>query len=519
MNVHNRESANQTSAKASAHIVMSGGFGILDPGLPEVEEALSYSYREFVPGSPAGHAIVSRGRSLCTEDFRGRTVFSVGLVPRIAELLDRRGYSVTISDERAQRPRRNPDANVLAAANGRDRAFLEAVARNPLGQIEVFGFQAVIRRISEIANLFPNSKVVVVAGTNRRAQTLHWWLERELQQAVGRAGNRTVRIHHRVIVCSPRYLHTIDGRNVDLVIIPDVADIGDGGADRIARVTFDNARTYLFRNTGLNLGARIEMRCEAIAGPLIFRLAPERAAVRVQICRAGSFPVSGCGNGLERKRSGIWWNSARNDLVARVGDAFARDDRHALWEAGLMSDPSDCTWLDHLPKRHVQILVESTEHARELHRRLPHWCVRECGHCIQKNPQEPAGTIVTLAAAYLHGTFPHVLIRADGADFPLNVRGIPPWQPMAPEGRIYLVDLDDDVDAQSRQDLMKRIRQYHDTGWQVTEGCPLYVPLSVKDRSEAQLIAVKEARGQSTVESTNRNRARNKARDIDGRPR
>lgn len=515
----NRQPKSRPGAKPSARITLSYGFGRLDPAVPEVDEALHYYFREFVPGDAAGYAIIMRSSSLSMEDFRSRTIFPSGLMPRVIELLHGRGYAVTISDERAHRPQQIPDANTLAAAKGMDRVFLEAIAAHPLGQIEVSGFQAVVRRISQIANLFLRAKVVVVAGTNRRAGALRWALAGALQETVGRAGHRTVQIKHRIVVSSPAYLDALDSREVHVVIIPDVCDLGNVGAECIGGITFDAARTYLFRRPGQNLGARTELRCEAMGGRLIFRLSPERAAVRVQICRAGSFLVNGCGVGLQQKRTGIWHNDARNEMIAKIADAFVRNDRHVLWEAGLMLNDSDCGWLDHVPKVRVQVLVESTEHAQELQRRLPTWRVRTNAGFDQQSPQSHSGTIVTLTATELRGMQPEVLIRADGGSFPLNVRGVPPWKKMMPGGRMYVVDVDDAVDSHLRGNLLLRISQYRNLGWEVEEPSSPHFSRPEGKEEHSYARATRESRRISTARTISQIYACKQTNELNRRPR
>ncbi|MFZ8360722.1 hypothetical protein ACO1LX_20355, partial [Staphylococcus aureus] len=73
--------------------------------------------------------------------------------------------------------------------------------------------------------------------------------------------------------------------------------------------------------------------------------------------------------GLERKRRAIWHNDARNDLVTGVVQALLTRNRERLAEYGI--DVGEEDFPEGKNGLKVTVLVESTEHGKELLARLP----------------------------------------------------------------------------------------------------------------------------------------------------
>lgn len=120
------------------------GYGaLLDAPPAEVERELTYTRTVF---TAAGAETVMR--MLCDYDSRGRLQFPTGLAPRVARRLESMGYEAVVTDHRRFGPRHTPSANVTARAAGHQRDFYRAVAKNPLGGIEVRGTEEMVRRVA-----------------------------------------------------------------------------------------------------------------------------------------------------------------------------------------------------------------------------------------------------------------------------------------------------------------------------------------------------------------------------------
>ena len=108
---------------------------VMDPPVPDLEPVLEYRTRTFATGGPGGWRQAEEARSLCEFDARGRLVFPAGLLGRVRPVLRDRGYRVVVDDRRGAGPGVGTDA--FHHLPKRDRALVRAVAKHPLGRIEV----------------------------------------------------------------------------------------------------------------------------------------------------------------------------------------------------------------------------------------------------------------------------------------------------------------------------------------------------------------------------------------------
>jgi hypothetical protein len=194
---------------------------------------------------------------------------------------------------------------------------------------------------------------------------------------------------------------------------------------------------------------------------------------RVLLAKAPPCSVCKHWAGLERKRRVLWHNQPRNRAVATAAKAVReRDLKRAL---GVRLRKED------LPQgrvgRKVMILVESTEHAHAVLGMLPGWQMLDAvpvdypeGYAPDddEDAEPPAGWVVTLVYATLHGIEAGVLVRATGGSGKLRLRGFPPEEGVK-AGLPLLIDVNDEFDAQARMDTEVRVRDYKEQGWQVIE--------------------------------------------------
>src|SRR5262249_3206692 len=145
------------------------------------------------------------------------------------------------------------------------------------------------------------------------------------------------------------------------------------------------------------------------------------------------------------------------------------------------------------------VLVESTEHAHELLRRLPGWEALDAvptppgagpASPVQRCKLRPLDRVVVtaLAAARLATLDADVLVRA-GPECPLGQPELPGFPPRSVGPRlVVLVDVADDGDGLARAAVCRRLRDYAARGW-----APVGVPAwAAHDGGEVDL---RRARG------------------------
>jgi hypothetical protein len=178
---------------------------------------------------------------------------------------------------------------------------------------------------------------------------------------------------------------------------------------------------------------------------------------------------------LDRKRCCYWRNGQRNDLIAALANAFRSGDWEQLWQQGLLLEADQDAFLG--SDRRVAILVESTEHGRELCRRLPDWKLWDAMPRPPKyenrsedfqsilDPGNLNRVILTLTqASLMENVYTDVLIVASGQGWPDVVSGFPPrsWRG---GHQVVLIDLADDFDGDARQATLRRQSLYASRGW------------------------------------------------------
>jgi hypothetical protein len=195
----------------------------------------------------------------------------------------------------------------------------------------------------------------------------------------------------------------------------------------------------------------------------------------VVLLQTPACPVSPHWAGLERKRRVLWHNEPRNRALAAAARAVQEGEVKALRPLGVRLRRAD------LPRgrvgRQVVVLVESTEHGHALLGLLPGWemCDAVPVECVpgwepddHGMDPEPAGRVVTLVFAALHGIEAGVLLRATGGRGKLWLDGFPPEKGVT-AGVPLVIDVNDDCDAQARMDTEVRVRDYREQRWAVAE--------------------------------------------------
>jgi hypothetical protein len=462
---------------------------------------LSFTATHFVPGGPLGYRRRNEPVRLFRRGADGALYVPAGLAPLVVAKLEAAGHRVRVElrcrlDERAR-----PSASVLNAATGPDRDFLAAAAREPRGVVEARGVAEVARLVALLCRLFPDARVLIALNGSRQ-KLLRF--RRRLQQAgagrVDALGHYGWPWEGGRLVCA---LADLDAsgqarhRDFDVVVLPEALQaLAPEHTEALLRL--HRHRVYGFVPLNAAVSGRARLKLQALVGPLIRRVPDPRGApaeVVVHWCRPPWAPPAGGVTALQRKRSAYWHNARRNDFVAAVARAFSECDEKALWGCGLLLADGGGITLTGRPA--VTALAESSEHARELLRRLPGWEVLDAVPTPPgARPAFPRGpfklrpldrTVVTaLAAARLAAVDTDVLLRA-GPECPLALAGFPPRS--AGPRRALLADVADDCDGLARAAVGRRLRDYAARGW-ASAGAP---PWAARDGGGADLRRVRGA--------------------------
>lgn len=473
MDQQNNTKTNQQAGQ-TAHIVIAHAMAVIDPPVPWLTSELGYLQTEWIQAGELGHDATTSMHELWSPDHRGRAGIPAGLVPRVVGLLEQRGYAVTINDLREFGPEHQPDPMAFLGARADDRRFLIA-ASDAEGQIQVRGDRDAAYRIAQLCELFPRARILVVAASRGHARWLRRHLARRLGIRVALAFYRSHDPAARIIISTPLMVGRYSPGGVHLIILANARDAaGINFQQAVAYLSHHATRRYALVRAGGRQRPGDALRVEAMTGPIIYRPEAPCATVDVLVCRAILVPTPEKMDPLTRKRKETWHNERQNRLIAQSARAFHRRDLVSLMDLGLMTAPADEEWLEHGGEIKIQILVESTEHARELARKLPEWSVLSMATPIPaRSPEDHSrrNAIVTLTYAATHGIAADVLIRGDAGTTAMDLPGFPAAAPAARAGRAYLIDIDhaDPTDRRDSNELRCRLRDYQSRGWIVRD--------------------------------------------------
>lgn len=461
----------QTSMPAAASgevviIITPDHLAVMDPPVPLLEPVLQNRHRRFLSGGPTGYRQVSESRSLCTFDYKGRLVFSAGLVQRVHSLLRDHGYSVRVEDRRKHDSQLLVEPAVLGDVEPSDKALLEAIVREPLGQIETQSFEDAVARCMLLGRAFPRVRFVVGMPTRRQAWKMWHELEGALNERVGLVMAGVRRQGERWLVGTFAGVEKSNPGKRDVLLLPCGEEAAaDTAACTVAGKGF--ARIYAFVRPQRRPDRLLRLRLEQMAGPVIRRLARPRVSVRVVMLPTPACAIATSSTALERKRTLYWHNEARNERVAAVARVVVKADPLMLKAVGLRNQ--DVRMLRNMDTSRVVVLVETPEHGRRLLPLLPPgWRMLDAEAVEDKHTTFQGPAVVTAVYASRRRIRANVVIRATGTEWPVRLKGFPPRQGTAGGGDVLLIDFDDRFDAHAAEDSRCRVAEYRRCGRTVT---------------------------------------------------
>ena len=328
------------------------------------------------------------------------------------------------------------------------------------GQIAVYE-QDRVPVLAYVLNHLETGRVLVTTANWQRANQLADALKGLLVRPVTHLPREIWNLQGGVLICPAM---TSDGLNSELFSTVIAVDVEAARSKLVLeRWRFDMCRFYAILQADAQLDEEDQLRIEVTFGPEIYRIDHPAPIASVLLLEPCSYGPQRDQDDLERLRSHVWHNPARNRKIADLARALRNLDLQALRRAGLVLEE------DHRLRQPpaVDILVGLPEHGRALKKLLPEWDLLT-GYCPDSTGTEylevsrPAAAIISSVRAQYEGIGADVLIRADAA-------GPGRYQFMPDTGNSQheplIVDVQDDFDRQAKLDSQRRVRSYLDRNW------------------------------------------------------
>ena len=179
------------------------------------------------------------------------------------------------------------DEELVQMLQGNDRRLVDAVRREPLGQIEVKkSFADLILTMRLIVDMHPKARVLILVATKILARKIRWKLsEACLGFEVRLMGRSWPKASPRCMVSTFTPMNNFCADAWDIILLADPSGaVGDWNARAMGGVHDDSdegsLRVYSFVPPGARLGRRGRIRLESISGQVIYRLGLEHVGVR-----------------------------------------------------------------------------------------------------------------------------------------------------------------------------------------------------------------------------------------------
>jgi len=451
----------------------------MTPGLPDVVgQLLEFEVPYFRQGGPQGFQQRLRKERFLDLDDDGRLWTLAGLIPRIVPFLHQEGYQVTVTDRTSWPQFEYADVSLLEVPGleSDDKAFLDAIHQNPRGQLHVRRQDDLARRIALLGDFHPKANVAVVTANRDQAKGLFGRLKQHTNRPMT-LSPQIDRQQCQMIICTAATFATFGQRDWDVLVFINVeAALGKRVQETL--VETNEQLRYVFPANNRRLGPRTELVLEALFGPVIYQQPSPYgipADVNVVLAACPGITTSTKYPVLHRKRVWVWRNAERNGAVAELAGAFEHGDVATLAGYGVPSAAITVPGAEAQRQATVAVLLESTEHAKELLPLLPGWRLLHAaphGDGGERDVADSASAvthraITTMVYAEKHGILSDIVIRADGTDdWPLSADRFP-RRACSNADSVLLIDFADRMDGNLTTSVRRRIRAYQRLGWQI----------------------------------------------------
>lgn len=307
--------------------------------------------------------------------------------------LERAGYAVRLDGGIPWPSRLVPAAPRWRRADEPEAALLlQALGNHEVGLVlSTPGWKPhhVVRLLAEA---YPRARIAVGASTRADAERLCGRL-RALGKRLHRDDPWTSGHAAPVTVLTLGRLDHSMRQDFDLLIASDAAAAAAPSLD-IMGGQWEGVPGYAVLRPGQHLSHAERLRLAARFGPAVIDLGQAgRPTLRLTTVHAPWRPMPVANSPIEWRRSRVWRNAPRNELVARLARAAAEQRADELDRLGVPA------WTGPAAPR-VAVLADALEQARELAKLLPGWPVWSADGPAPSTPKPatPSRVIVTLAA-------------------------------------------------------------------------------------------------------------------------
>jgi len=428
-----------------------------------LDDQLNVPVGGFVPDARRGYPRVTTGLLKLVGRQKDVCVLPATLWKLARDLLKAAGHRVHVRVERT-RSRLKFDRSRLEDKCDEYAAIAAAVRKKRWGQIEIDDEDDALQMIGLVAALWPRARILICVATYKSAAEWTDRLTTRLELRVTCVARNMRRKAERIAVQVFGPVSPWESGVLDILLFPEPRQaIGRRAWEATQPLRAEAERIYSFVPVGLKLSRNQQILLNSVSGPRIIQQISDRADVRLVRLRSPRWSVDEGLSAREWKRNAYFVNEKRNDFVAAVVRAVANGKASRLKKHGVPQSLIEEA-CGRRPAKTV-VLVESTEHGREINERLPDSVLRSL--CEDRSEQEQEAQqveIMTVSYANRNGVRADVLIVASGDVGSLTMQGFPPRRDYRVQS-VLVIDFDDASDVMARAESERRHKECLERGW------------------------------------------------------
>ena len=338
------------------------------------------------------------------------------------------------------------------------------------GQVIVANEDDALDALQGFRSGWKDESVLVVAKKPKAVQNLVKRASGYVAGPITSDFNDVLHTRSRIVVVTPYLFSSANATDWDVVILWDsdflLQKLTQKGCQKLSgSMQRDHHRPiacYVIHYGG-HMVKLDQLTMEQFCGGVLYdgRVKPDAPQVDVVMVRHGG-PVPEITENLsilDRKRTQMWQNRSRNELIAQIAEEIADGNPQRLQEFGLVREELD--------PESIAIVVESPEHAEQSAELLPEWTVRT--YAAGPNgctPNDPTTNQYIVTERYLveNPLKVDILIRATGGPHAL---ALPAGAGLTAPSAFTLIDFVTVDDNQSVRDGQRRAENYEQANWPI----------------------------------------------------